>query len=54
MKKNFSEPERRLAARIVLTPPLKRPPASVSWPEPPGSVSAEAMEQVLREERKNR
>jgi hypothetical protein len=54
MKKNFPERERRLAARIVLTPPLKRRPATVSWPGPPGSVSDEAMEQVLREEREDR
>jgi len=54
MKKNLSEQVRRLADRGVLTPPLKRPPASVSWPEPPGRVSAEAMEQVFREERENR
>jgi prevent-host-death family protein len=46
-----SEQEQRLVARGVLTPPLKRRPSSVSWPEPPGSVSDEAMEQVWREER---
>jgi len=51
---DLSEQERRLAARGVLTPPLKRRPASVSWPEPPGGVSDEAMEQVFREERENR
>ena len=51
---DLSEQERRLAARGVLTPPLKRRPASVSWPEPPGGGSDEAMEQVFREERENR
>ena len=47
-----SEQERRLIARGVLTPPLKRRPAS--WPEPAGYVSDEAMEQVWREEREDR
>jgi prevent-host-death family protein len=51
---DLSEQERRLAARGVLTPPLKRRAASVSWPKPPGRVSDKAMEQVLREERENR
>jgi len=46
--------ELRLIARGVLTPPLKRRPTSVSWPEPPGNVSDEIMEQVWREERDNR
>jgi prevent-host-death family protein len=46
--------EQRLAARGVLTPPLKKRPASGSWPEPPGHVSDKVMEQALREERENR
>jgi prevent-host-death family protein len=49
-----SEQERRLVARGVLTPPLKKRPASRSWPEPPGNVSDKAMEQVWREERESR
>ena len=49
-----SEQEQRLVARCVLTPPLKKRPASVSWPEPPGNVSDEVMEQVWREERESR
>src|SRR5713226_74949 len=48
---SHSEQERGLIARGVLTPPLKKRPASVSWPEPPGNVSDEAMDQVWREER---
>ena len=51
---DHSEQERRLIARGVLTPPLKRRPSSVSWPKPPGKVSDEVMERVWREERKNR
>jgi antitoxin (DNA-binding transcriptional repressor) of toxin-antitoxin stability system len=46
--------EQRLIARGVLTPPLKKRPASGPWPEPPGNVSDEVMEQVWREERENR
>ena len=49
-----SEQEQRLVARGVLMPPLKKRPASVSWPEPPGNVSDKAMEQVWREERESR
>jgi len=49
-----SAQEQRLAARGVLAPPLKKRPASVSWPEPPGNVSDKAMEQIWREERENR
>jgi len=49
-----SEQERRLVARGVLTPPLKRRPSSVSWPQPPGNVSEKAMEKVWREERESR
>jgi prevent-host-death family protein len=46
--------EQRLVARGVLTPPLKKGPASVSWPAPPGNVSDEVMEQLRREEREGR
>jgi prevent-host-death family protein len=49
-----SAQERRLAARGVLTPPLKKRPASGSWPNPPGNVSDEAIEQALRQERESR
>src|SRR5258707_11755916 len=51
---DLSEQEQRLVARGVLTLPLKKRPASVSWPEPPGNVSDEVMEQVRREERGRR
>jgi prevent-host-death family protein len=51
---DHSEHERHLIARGVLTPPLKKRPAVVSWPEPPGNVSDEAMSQVWREERESR
>jgi prevent-host-death family protein len=49
-----SEQEQRLVARGVVTPPLKKRPASRAWPQPPGSVSDKAMERVWREERENR
>ena len=49
-----SEQEQRLVARGALTPPLKKRPASVSWPNPPGRVSDKVMEQVWREEREGR
>jgi prevent-host-death family protein len=48
------ERERQLIARGVLTPPLRKRGASVSWPEPPGKVPDEVMEQIWREERENR
>jgi len=51
---DLSEQERRLVARGVLTPPLKKRPASVSWPEPPGNVSDKVMERLWREERERR
>lgn len=51
---HLSEQERRLVARGVLAPPLKQRPRSVSWPEPPGNVPDEAMEQVWRQEREGR
>src|SRR5260370_22354014 len=47
---DHSEQEQRLVARGVLTLPLKKRPASVSWPVPPGNVSDEVMEQVRRRE----
>jgi prevent-host-death family protein len=49
-----SQQERRLVARGVLTPPLNKRRASVSWPEPPGKVSDKTMEQIWREERESR
>lgn len=46
---DHSEQERRLIARGVLTPPLKRGPSSLSWPKPPGNVSDEVMEEQGRD-----
>jgi prevent-host-death family protein len=51
---DLSEQERRLVARGILAPPLKKRPVPASWPEPPGNVSDKAMEQVWREERESR
>ncbi len=51
---DYSEQERRLIARGVLVPPLKRRRSPVPLPEPPGNVPREVMEQVWREEREKR
>jgi prevent-host-death family protein len=48
------ERERQLIARGVLAPPLKKRISPVSWPQPPGAVSDEVIEQIWREERENR
>lgn len=48
---DYSEREKRLIAKGVLTPPRKRPPARRTWPHPPGNVSDEAMERVWKWER---
>lgn len=52
--KDHSEQEKRLVVRNILAPPLKPRPASGSWPEPPGNIPDEVMEQVWREEREGR
>jgi prevent-host-death family protein len=54
MAEDYPERERRLIAKGVLVPPLKRRSTPVSWPDPPGNVSDEVMEKVWREERENR
>ena len=46
--------EGRLMARGVLVPPLKKWPASATWPEPPGNISDKVMEEVWRDEREGR
>lgn len=51
---DHSEQVQQLVARGVLTLPVKRRPASDSWPVPPGSVSDEVMDQVHQEERAGR
>ena len=51
---DLSEQEQQLVARGVLTLPVKRRPASGSWPVPPGNVSDEVMQQVRQEEREGR
>ena len=48
------ERERQLIARGVLTPPIKKRMSPVSWPESPGAVPDEVIEQIWREERENR
>jgi hypothetical protein len=52
--KDQEKQEERLIARGVLKSPLKKRPARTLWPEPPGNVSREFMDQVWREERDGR
>ena len=48
---DLSKQEKRLVARGVLTPSLKKRRSPSSWPQPPGNVSDEVMEQLWRDER---
>jgi prevent-host-death family protein len=48
------ERERRLIARGVMTPPLKKRSSPASWPDPPGNISDEVMEKLWQEEREGR
>jgi prevent-host-death family protein len=50
---DHSTQEQRLVARGLLTPTLKKRPR-LSWPEPPGDVSDEVIEQLWRQERDGR
>lgn len=54
LPEDYLDDEQDLIARGVLTPPLKKRGAPVSWPDPPGNVSDEVMERLWREERTNR
>jgi prevent-host-death family protein len=47
-----SRQAQRLVASGVMTLPLDKRPAS--WPDPPGDVSDEVIEQIWREERQDR
>jgi prevent-host-death family protein len=49
-----SELTKKLVARGVLVPPLKRRSASKKWPTPPGNVPDEVMKQIWNEEREGR
>jgi prevent-host-death family protein len=49
-----SAQQQRLIARGILQPPLKKRPATASWPQPPGKIPDEVMEQAWREEREGR
>ncbi|MFZ0770571.1 MAG: hypothetical protein WCA49_23435 [Candidatus Sulfotelmatobacter sp.] len=51
---DYPERERRLIARGVLKPPLKRRSSPVSLPDPAGNVSDEVMERLWQEEREDR
>lgn len=50
----FSEQEKRLIARGVLTPPRRRRKAAKPLPEPPGDVTDEIMQDIWRQERDGR
>jgi prevent-host-death family protein len=50
----YSEQERRLIARGVLIPPRRKRQKLDPWPDPPGNVPDEVMEQIWREEREDR
>jgi antitoxin (DNA-binding transcriptional repressor) of toxin-antitoxin stability system len=49
-----STQERRLVARGVLRPPLKKRSRGGSWSAPPGNISDSVWEQLWREEREGR
>jgi prevent-host-death family protein len=49
-----TEQERRLVARGVLAPPLKKRLVAAKWPQPPGNVSKKVMQQLWRDEREGR
>ena len=48
---DYSEHEKRLIARGVLTPPLKRRRPSSSWPKPAGNIPDGVMDRIWEEER---
>lgn len=50
----YSEQERRLIARGVLLPPLRRRQWSDPLPEPQGNVPDEVMKEIWRQEREGR
>jgi len=52
--KDYSEQEKELIARGVMTPPLKRKRPSRSWPKPAGNISVDIARQVWEEEREGR
>lgn len=41
----------RLIARGILKAPLKKRSSAISWPRPPGNVTAETMQKVWQQER---
>lgn len=49
-----SEQTKKLVARGILVPPLKKRSASNRWPTPPGNVSDDVMTQIWKEEREDR
>ena len=51
---DYSEQEKRLIAKGVLTPPREKGPADLSWLRPVGRVSRKVMERIFREEREDR
>lgn len=51
---DYSEQEKRLIAKGVLTPPREKRPADLSWLRPVGRASRKVMQRILREEREDR
>ena len=51
---DLSEQMKRLVARGILVPPLKKRSASSRWPKPPGNVSDDVIKQIWKEEREDR
>jgi prevent-host-death family protein len=51
---DYSDVEKRLIARGVLAPPLKRRRPSASWPKPAGNIPEGIMDRIWEEEREGR
>lgn len=45
---------KKLVARGILVPPLKKRSPSERWPTPPGNVSDEVMKRIWKDEREDR
>ena len=51
---DYSEQEKRLIARGVMTPPLKKRRPSRSWPKPAGNIPEDVARRIWEEEREGR
>jgi prevent-host-death family protein len=50
----MSDQEQRLVARGAMAPPLRKRAGTSTWPQPPGNVSDNTMNELWREEREDR